>query len=274
MSSYLFRFLPASLALLPLIIAPGMLFYFDITGKIVLLCSIAATWIVFSKREASGLHALCGNRIGRWYVGLLAAQALSILVSTAFSGDFALAVTGGEWRRCGAVVEISILTLACLLAARSAVSPPAVILILRSCTVTCLLCACYGMMQFFGWDPFLPAALYHAGEGIWTIVRTPSTLGNASYFANYLVYAMFFAWTLISKDKQRSWRMLAIAAVGCSVLAIVFSGTRAGLLGLACGVPILIAGGTSRSRNWLIVSCLLALTVTGALTMSPLGAPL
>src|SRR5258708_9588330 len=40
-----------------------------------------------------------------------------------------------------------------------------------------------GIAQYFGLDPILPVAGYHIGEGIWTIVRPPSTLGYVSYFA-------------------------------------------------------------------------------------------
>ena len=68
------------------------------------------------------------------------------------------------------------------------------------------LTALYGIAQYFGWDPILPAAAYHIGEGIWTIVRPPGTLGYVSYFATWLLFVVFLSLALAALEESRSWR--------------------------------------------------------------------
>jgi O-antigen ligase len=269
-----FRLLPASLALIPLIIAPGILFYFDLTPKVAVLLLTTGLWLFFAKPNTLGVRALVASRDGRWFIGLLCAQAVSIVISTACADDVALAITGSAWRRGGAVVEIGVLIFSILLAARMAGSPDSIRFVLRSCMAACLLAALYGIAQFFGIDPFLPAKSYHAGEGIWTIVRPPSTLGNANYFANYLIYATCFSAALIFGETVAGWRWFAATACGAGVIAIVLSGARAGMLGLALGMAILAACGTARWRKRLIVSGLCAGALLAALAVSPPGLPL
>ena len=62
--------------------------------------------------------------------------------------------------------------------------------------------ALYGIAQYLGWDPILPAAAYHIGEGIWTIVRPPSTLGYVSYFATWLLFVVFLSLALPGRLRQ------------------------------------------------------------------------
>jgi O-antigen ligase len=273
-SASILRLLPASLALIPLAIAPGLLFYFDITPKIVILLMVTAAALFFTRENAAGFRALrtCGS--GRWLIYLLAGQAASIVISTAFSGHLSLAITGGAWRRSGAVVEIGVLLFALLLAGRVAAARDTVSLVLRSITVACLLTALYGIAQFLGIDPLLPAHSYHAGEGIWTIVRTPSTLGNANFFANYLLYAVFCSIALVSREEPRVWKWLGAVASCCGAIAIVLSGTRAGILGLACGLIVLSLGASPRRRVWIGAAALSGVVLFAALAVSPLGQPL
>ena len=56
--------------------------------------------------------------------------------------------------------------------------------------------ALYGIAQYCGWDPILPAAAYHVGEGIWTIVRPPGTLGYVSYFRDVAAVGGFLGFSL------------------------------------------------------------------------------
>ena len=58
----------------------------------------------------------------------------------------------------------------------------------------------YGIAQYFGWDPLLPAVAYHIGEGIWTIVRPPGTMGYVSYFATWLAMAAFLGVALAERE--------------------------------------------------------------------------
>src|ERR1035441_6102828 len=65
--------------------------------------------------------------------------------------------------------------------------------------------------QDLGWDPILPAAAYHVGAGIWTIVRPPSTLGYASYIATWLLYVVFLSLALPGRFAKACAVLAAIA---------------------------------------------------------------
>src|SRR5450755_1095159 len=72
--------LPLIVALVPLVIAPGLVFYFDVTPKVALLLlgvALALPWFAPAK--------LWSFRPGRWFCGLLAIQAASLILSTALS---------------------------------------------------------------------------------------------------------------------------------------------------------------------------------------------
>jgi O-antigen ligase len=100
--------------------------------------------------------------------------------------------------------------------------------------------ACYGIAQYFGWDPLLPAQAYQVGEGVLTIVRPPGTLGHADYFAAWLVVVVFLGLALEMLEKARLWRVTAWSASGLAAIAILLNGTRAALLGVAAGVVVLL----------------------------------
>ena len=99
--------------------------------------------------------------------------------------------------------------------------------ILRVVSAAGALTALYGIAQYFGWDPILPAAAYHIGEGIWTIVRPPSTLGYVSYFATWLLFVVFLSLAVPGR--------LAKACAALALIAMLLTGTRAAFLGLANG---------------------------------------
>jgi O-antigen ligase len=273
-AAFLSRLLPLSLALIPLIITPGLLFYYDVTPKIVLLLFATAITLFFVKPAAAGWSELVSERTGLWFVLLLAAQAMSIVVSTALADDLALAVTGGSWRRLGAVTAICVLVFAGVLAARIAAAFTSVNFLLKCVTAGCLVTSIYGICQFFGFDPLLPANAYRAGEGIWTIVRPPSTMGNANYFAGYLAYAVFFPAALLFTRPDKRWNAIAIAAICAGSFAIVLSGTRAGILGWITGLLVLVWGGTPTLRRRALVFLMCVAAALAALSITPLGRPL
>jgi O-antigen ligase len=273
-AAFLSRLLPLSLALIPLIITPGILFYYDVTPKIVLLLFATAMMLLFVKPAAAGWSQLVSERTGRWFVLLLAAQVVSIMISTAFADDLALAVTGGSWRRLGAVTAICVLVFAGILAGRIAASLTSVNFLLQCVTAGCLATSIYGIFQFFGFDPLLPASAYRVGEGIWTIIRPPSTMGNANYFASYLSYAVFFPAALLSTRSDERWKTIAIVAISTGSLAIVLSGTRAGILGWLTGVMVLVLGSTPKLRQRVLVFLMCGAAALAALSITPVGRPL
>ena len=103
-------------------------------------------------------------------------------------------------------------------------------MILRVVSAAGALTALYGIAQYFGWDPILPAAAYHIGEGIWTIVRPPSTLGYVSYFATWLLFVVFLSLAVPGR--------LAKACAALALIAMLLTGTRAAFLGFAVGAVV------------------------------------
>ena len=89
--------LPVVAALLPIVIAPGFLFYFDVTPKLVILLIGVAVGLVLWRGElparfpCSIAHSSSSGR----------SRLVSLVVSTAASVYPALSLNGGNWRRFG-----------------------------------------------------------------------------------------------------------------------------------------------------------------------------
>jgi O-antigen ligase len=227
------------IALIPLAIAPGLLFYYDVTPKIaVLLLGTAAACIWWAATDAASGFTR-SSRAARWFtIGMLAMGA-SVALSTVFSVNRPLSVGGSNWRRFGLITQLAALAFAWMAAACCAGRVDRVRMMLRAIAVAGLLTSLYGSAQYFGWDPLLSAELYHAGEGPFTIVRPPSTLGHADYFGGWLVCAVFGSAALAWSDKAPLWRWLAWAAVAAACAAVILSGTRGALLGVVAGAMLL-----------------------------------
>ena len=240
------------IALIPLAIAPGWFFYFDVTPKVVLLLwgtAAAAVWWT-AAGGAPGFYR--ASRAARWFVLAMCGMAVSLAVSTLASVNPALSLGGSNWRYWGLVTQLAAFGFAYLVAACCAGQPARLRVVLRGVAASGLIVAVYGIAQYFGWDPLLDARGYHVGEGIWAIVRPPSTLGHADYSANWLLFVVFAAAALAVSEEHPPWRWLARIAVAAGAVAIVLSGTRAATLGLAAGAVLLIrrwrAGNPARSR--------------------------
>jgi hypothetical protein len=231
---------PLVAALVPLIITPGLLSYFDITPKIAVLLFGLSLSLLYPATNLSNLRTLLRTQAGRWFAGLIGLTWLAGGIATAFSTYPLLSFNGGNWRRYGFVVESAVLLFVLLAAAWLAAEKSNTRRLLRASIASGGCAALYGIAQYFGWDPWLPAKAYQAGEGPFTIVRPPGTLGHADYFAAWLVMVAFFALALTRLEKARWARR---AATGVSVLVIitlVLNGTRAALLGLLAGMIVLV----------------------------------
>src|SRR5581483_10553811 len=212
------------IGLVPLVIAPGLFFYFDVTPKtaVLLLGTAAASiaWIVSG--TGFGLHR--ASRTGRWFTIVLAGMAASLAVSTLLSTSPAHSLGGSNWRNWGLVTQLAVLAVTYLVALCCAGRPDRLMLILRATTVTGTLIALYGIVQYFGWDPFQDGRAYHVREGIWTIVRPPSTLGHADYFGIWLLAPVFAGVALVKLEKGTIARRLAWCPVALCTAAIFLSG--------------------------------------------------
>ena len=237
-----------AIGLIALVLTPGFFFYFDVTPKLVLLFVFCAACAAGFRPAPRSVFSL-----------LVLLSLLSLAVSTALSPTPALSAFGTNWRRYGAATQAAILLFAWFVSAQA----HRVLPMLRMVTAAGALTAIYGIAQYFGWDPILPAASYHIGEGVWTIVRPPSTLGYVSYFATWLLSVAFLCLALPGKLPK------VVAAL--ATLAMLLTGTRAAVLGLAAGAGIwLFWLGWRASRRALAIAAAL-LFATIALYYSPPG---
>jgi O-antigen ligase len=262
---------PLVVALAPLLITPNLLYYFDITPKIAVILIGAAIALLLFRENARNMAALLNSRAGRWFALLLCAYWILFTASTVASTHPALSLNGSNWRRLGLVGESALLIFVLLAAAWLAQDRRNVRMLLRSVSASGAVGAVYGIAQYFGFDPFLPARAYQAGEGPFTIVRPPGTLGHAVYFAGWLVFVVFCSLTLAQMEerawsKRFVWSIASIAAI-----AIVLSGTRAALLGLAGGVVALLISRTFRASVGLLVFSAAIVACIALLMSTPAG---
>lgn len=253
----------AAIALVALIVAPGWLFYFDVTPKIAVLLAATAALAVWPRRDAT--------RAPRWFTLLALAALASLAVSTALSVDPALSFTGTNWRRFGAPVQAAVLLFAWLLACAVSAKPGRARIVLRGVAWSGAAAALYGIAQYFGWDPLLPRSSYHIGEGIWTIVRPPGTLGYASYFATWLLAAAFLSLALAVEETGPWLRRAALACAVLSAVAMLLTGTRAGMLGMGAGGAVWLARRGFRVPRRVLVAGAALLGAGAAFYYSPPG---
>ena len=237
--------MPLIAVLVPLVITPGLLFHFDSTPKLAILLYGTALAIVIWSRNRSGTPALWRNAVGRFYCCALILQLLWLGLSTAVSLHRSLSLDGSEWRRLGLYTSAALNVFAMIAASWLTVRSN-VIALLRWSVAGGAVAAAYGIAQYFGWDPLLPAAAYQAGEGTFTIVRPPGTLGHAGYFAPFLLCVGFSALALWRVEAIAWRRRSAVLAAVLAFAALPLTGTRAALLGAIAGGLVLLA--TTRPR--------------------------
>src|SRR5579872_1641870 len=259
--------LAAIAALLPLILTPHLVYYFDITPKIVVLLAGTAVALALEWREPRAQSPVL-----RMFGILLMAEAASLAISTALSTDPALSLGGGTWRRFGLITQVALLLLAWIVAQYTAAGyPDRARLLLRAIAGAGIPAAVYGILQYFGWDPVIDPRLYHIGEPPLTIVRPPGTMAYVSYFATYLLSVIFAGVALALIEKSRAWKLLGVAAGVLGTVALLLTGTRAGMLGLGCGTAFLIFWLRPRIRARAFVAALAVVAVLAGFYFSPAG---
>lgn len=143
---------------------------------------------------------------------------------------------------------------------------------LRITVLASLPVALYGIAQYFGIDPWISAAGYRFGEGQFMIVRPPSTLGHAAYFATFLLYAVF-AGIVLARLETGPWKAAAIATSAAAGFAIVLSGTRAAILGMVAGILFAAVqeGLSAEKLRRLAIGTAAGLALLTAFYISPAG---
>jgi O-antigen ligase len=270
----------AVVAVVALIILPGFSFYFDITPKLVVLLAGTGVMLVTLGVAASpsgrGPDKSAPPAKARpVFSVLLLLSLLSLAVSTAFSSHPGMSLFGSNWRRFGSVVQGTVLLFAWVVARGCAGRPERVRIILRAVTLAGIASAVYGIFQYAGWDPLLPSAAYHVGEGVWTIVRPPGTLGYASYFATWLLFVIFVGLAQRGIEESHVWRRLAVVASGLATVAMLLTGTRAAVLAFVAGGAVFALWRGSRLTRRQVsaagLAAALAIAAVAALYYSPPG---
>ncbi|MEO8657522.1 MAG: O-antigen ligase family protein [Bryobacteraceae bacterium] len=263
--------LPVVAALTVLLIVPGLLFHFDVTPKVAVLLVGTAVCLLDLTGVRRAMETLWAQRRGRWLIAILAAQWCSLALSTALSSHPELSVAGSAWRRFGLVTQTGLLVFTLLLAGWLVLDAGNLKRFFRATIVTGILASLYGILQYFGVDPILSAHAYMAGEAEWTIVRPPSTLGHAGYFATFALYPVFAALALLTFEDHPVWRWISGLACVTGIAAIVLSGTRSALLGLAMGLVMVLARLRPKLGRKHALAAALIVAASLALYLSPAG---
>ena len=271
-SGRLLGFLEAGVvAGVPIVIAPNLSLHFDVAPKVVLLLCGAGIMALLWNGYVPGARQVAADRGGRVFVLLLGAQAISLAMSSVLSADPALSVTGTNWRRLGLITHCGLLLFTFVTIAWLAADRRRVTYLLRAVALSGTVAALYSALQYFGIDPWLPAHFYHEGEADWGIVRPPGTMGHAGYLATYLLSVAFFSWGLSKSDSAAAWRTVGALAAGISAIAVVLTGTRGAVVGLAAGAVILWFWFRPRfGKRGMVVGTLLAVGIAG-FYFSPAG---
>jgi putative inorganic carbon (HCO3(-)) transporter len=270
---------PLTAALVVIVIAPGLLFHFDVTPKVgILLAAIVPILLFSAPRRFQDVNNLCKSRCGLWLTALLAFEWLWLALASVFSVNPWLSMDGNVWRRLGLLTTAAVLLFSLLSAGWLTREPRRMLPLVRTLVLAGAVISLYGVGQYFGFDPIQPALAYRAGEGPFTIVRPPGTLGHADYFAAWLVPVFFLslaAGRMETQAETTPWRKLAAYfAAAASISAIILSGTRGALVGVACGALVWSIYLGIRISRLRIAIAAATLTAFAAFVFSPAGAKL
>ncbi len=263
--------LAAIVFLLPLLILPGVLFHYDVTPKILILCFGVAAGILFPKQIADDLAALRVRRTGRWLCLLAGAQVLWCAIVAATSSRPWFSVFGSNWRRMGLVTVVALSMFAVLAAARLSREPAALRAMLRAFGLAAVIASVYGILQYFDIDPLQDPTGYHALAGDSVIVRPPGPLGQADYFGWWLAIAVFCAIAL-AQIERGWWRRTAIAACALANIAILLSGTRSAILAIVAGTVAMTVVSGWKPRRQHALACIVCAGIFIGFLVSPAGA--
>jgi O-antigen ligase len=261
--------LPLVMALVPLLITPGLSFHYDLVPKVALL-AFAAAIAVCRPGFFPEISRLRGTRFGRWLCLLAASQVLWTAVASLTSSRILFSVFGSNWRRFGLITIAALCIIVVSAAAWLREHQGTERHVLRAQAVAAIGVSLYTIAQYFGVDPLQNGAGYRAQDGDIAIVRPPGTLGHADYLGWWLAITIFLCWGLY-RVEQRIWRNVALAGTILSGVAIVFSGTRSAIAAVVVGFAFLIVGGrVAATRKHLLTGAAVVLAA-GVFYLSPPG---
>jgi O-antigen ligase len=227
--------LPALVALIPLLMTPGLLFHYDSLPKVALLALAMSVALMRPARVARDIAALRRSQTGKWLCTLAAVQIVWTAVATSTSSRVMFSLFGSNWRRFGFITVLALAIFAVLAAGHLIIRSKDVTPVLRAMAIAAIGVSLYAIAQYFNIDPLQSTAGYHAQDGDFTIVRPPGSLGHADYMGWWLAIAVFCSWGL-SRIERHAWRWVALAATTLSAVATVLSGTRSAIAAIGFGI--------------------------------------
>jgi O-antigen ligase len=266
----------AAVAITPLALIPGVFISHDVIPKLAMLALGAALLLILYPQWSPALQSLRSRRRGKIFLILVAAQILSLIVSTVLSNQIPLSLAGTVWRRFGLIGQLCTLLIAVAAGSLAASRPAWLIRLLRSITVCGGLASIYGILQYFKIDPFLDPRLYSI-DYFGGISRPPATMGHALYFSAYLVPVVFLAASSVFADPDRMWRRIHAVVVFLAATAILFSATRSAALAVIGGAFLFswnAVRGTGRFSIRYAAAPVVVLAAVAAFVLSPAGANL
>jgi len=181
------------------------------------------------------------SRSSRRMLLLFVIQMAAITVATASSLSPAVSFWGGDWRRMGWITQFAMICVAASIPFAIKANPKNFKFLLRAIAATGFLSAAYGMLQWLGWDPFLPAFL--RGEIVEQFAgsyRSAGTIGQPTYFANYLLYPFFSSLALLSCETGWMLRALNVANTTLIAAVLALATARGGLAGCIIGLALFL----------------------------------
>jgi hypothetical protein len=254
---------------LPLSLAPGVLFFFDVTPKACLLLAGAAMGMISLALRPPDAERLWREKTFRWFILLLLLYLLVLAVATLHSSVPSLSLFGSDWRRFGLIEQVALACLGVWLWVRCREDAGFGRFCLKTVCVAGIVASLYAIVQSVGFDPFLDREAYRLRVGPAFIFRPPSTFGHAIYLANFCLYAISCAVAIALTARNAGERLIACVAIPLTLAAIYVSGTRAVVGGAIVGILLACAIAWPKRRRLLLVSALGMPLVLGVLFWLP-----
>lgn len=203
-----------ALAALPLVVWPGLAQPFS-TPKLWVIAAAALAMLALTLGGGRPVPARFGWLVAAWVASFIVSGALGEL--PAFS-DTLLGVTA---------------PLFALALVRSGLSEARVDLpLLAGATAV----AVVALLQWAGWDPFAWMGWYAPVDGASVRMRVYGTLGNPNFVGALMALAVpFAAASVVRRDGRRAGSAIGLLSLACLVGALVATGSRGAVLGLAAG---------------------------------------
>jgi O-antigen ligase len=262
------------LAATPLLILSARVETYDTTPKLAALFVGAALLLCDPERWWSGITALWRTSIGRAFCVLLLLSAVWLIASSAFSGDPWVSFGGTIWRRLGAVTQLAALFIAVVIAGHVYRDRSGAKALSWGMEAAGAVASFYAILQYAGWDPLIPPSLYTLGTP--PAVRPPATLSQATAFAMFLLAPISIAAWFRLHERSSLWKRAHELTLVLSIGALILSGARSALLGMAVGAGVLIYAERARivKRGALVriaVATLAFAAALGVLLLLPAG---